>query len=188
MGQITKEAKDRLEVIERYIILFLGVKNKPIPSFLHIEKELFIFSNFNPIAKKFIVFTPSYYGPSFDELKEILEYPFYYPSAWEITKKGKKEEIRLTPKGKEIFKKICDLFKNDKKFISNLKALRTIRDLYDSLSKEELLLLVYTTFPEFTEKSKIMEEIYNRREEIAQRLLKKGVITEEKCKEIFKVV
>jgi len=149
MEEVTKEAKNELEVIERYIILLLGVKDKPIPSFLHIEKELFIFSNLNPIVKKFITFTTSSNGPSFDELKEILEYPFYYPSAWEIIKKGEKEEIRLTPKGKEIFKKICDLFKNDEKFISNLEALKTIRDFYEKLSKDKLLSLIYVTFPEF---------------------------------------
>jgi hypothetical protein len=192
MNEIDKKIKevpqDELEVIERYIILLLGVRDSPIPSLLHLEKEMFIFSKINEKVRKFIPFTPHYQGPYSDPLKDVIESPFYFPSAWEIIDKGGKKEIVLTSKGKKIFEELVKMFDKDENFSSILRNLKLIRELYDRLSEEELLILVYFNYPEYTTKSKILESIIRRGEEIAQSLLRKGIITEEKYEEIIKWV
>ena len=38
----SNEALDELEIIERYILLLLGILDRPIPSSLHLQKELFV--------------------------------------------------------------------------------------------------------------------------------------------------
>ena len=42
---------EEIEVIERYIILLLGVKNNPIPTTTHLQKEIFLFIMQMPIFK-----------------------------------------------------------------------------------------------------------------------------------------
>jgi len=179
--EISKEPLDENEVIERYILLFLGVVDRPIPSILHLEKEIFIFSNFNPKVKNFIHFEKHYNGPYSQEIKELVEYPIHFDSAWEI-ENGK---IKITEKGKKLFKKLVQKFIDDMRFLRMLEVIKIIRDLYDKLTREELLLLVYVTFPKYKRKSKIFNEIYKKRKEIAKSLLKKNIITEERYKEIL---
>jgi hypothetical protein len=79
-----------------------------------------------------------------------------------------------------------------KKYSGNLKfkellgMMKMIRELYDKLSRDELLFLIYITYPEYKQMSKISDELLStkRRKEIAGRLLKKGVITEGKYQEL----
>ena len=179
--EISKEPQDENEVIERYILLFLGVVDRHIPSILHLEKEIFISSNFNPKIKEFVHFEKHYEGPYSQEIKELVEYPLYFISAWEI-ENGK---IKITQKGKELFKKLVEIFKDDPKFNRVLEAIRMIRELYDKLTREELLLLIYITFPEYREKSKVFDRVYKKKKEITKSLFRKGLITEKRYKEIL---
>lgn len=181
-AEISKEPSDENEVIERYIILFLGAIDSPIPSILHLEKEMFIFSNFNPKIKKFLTFVKHYKGPYSQEIKELIENPHHFHSAWII----ENNKISLTKKGKQIFRKIVEMYEEDPKFRRMLEAIRLIRRLYDKLSIDEFLLLVYITYPEYKERSKVLERIYRKRKEIAHSLLRKSLITTEKFQEIIR--
>ena len=143
---------------------------------------MFIFSNFNPTVKKFVNFRSHYKGPYSQELQALVESPLYFTSAWEI-EDGK---IRLTEKGKILFKELVKLFENDEKFNRNMESLRLIREIYDRLSPDELLLLIYITYPEYGEKSKLFDRIQKRKEEIARSLLRKGLITRKRYEEILK--
>ena len=63
---------------------------------------------------------------------------------------------------------------------------KMIRDLYDRLTTDELLLLVYHTYPEYKLKSKKSEELLSpqNKSRIAKQLLSKGLITLKKYHEI----
>ena len=174
---------DKLEIVEKYIILLLGVVNKPIPSILHLEKEMFILTRVNPRVEKFIPFIKHYKGPYSDVINDLVRNPIYYTKAYEIIN-GK---IYLTQEGKKIFNELVKTHEKDERFRELLATLRMIRNLYDKLSEDELLLLIYTTYPEYTEKSKVTEELLSkkRRTQIARKLLKKGMITERRYKEIL---
>ena len=73
-----------------------------------------------------------------------------------------------------------------RRFRRLLATLKMIRELYDRLSKEELLTLIYLSYPEYRERSDISERLLapDKRKETARKLLKKGLITEEKCREM----
>jgi uncharacterized protein YwgA len=171
---------DENEIIERYIILFLGVDKQPIPSILHLEKEIFILSNFNNVIKNFFNFQKHYYGPFSQELKESIEEPQYFSDAWTV--EGNK--IEITEKGKQIFQKLLDEYRGNKKFSEVLEAIKLVRRMYEKLSREELLFLVYITYPEYRIKSQIFDEVYTKKDKIALSLLKKGLITKERYEEI----
>ncbi len=99
MAKQMSEELDEVEVIERYIILLLGILDQPIPTLIHLEKELFILSRVNPIISKVLTFEKHYFGPYSDDVRELVVHPSYYSGAYEYDTK-----ISLTDIGKIEYK------------------------------------------------------------------------------------
>jgi len=78
------------------------------------------------------------------------------------------------------------MFKDDPNFKKLHEAMKLIRKLYDKLSRDELLLLVYATYPEYKIKSNVYDRIYKKRKELAFSLLKKGLITRKRYEELIR--
>jgi hypothetical protein len=62
--------------------------------------------------------------------------------------------------------------------------MKMIRELYDKLSKDELLFLIHVTFPEFRKRSTYFDKLLAKKKKLAKSLLKKGLITEKRFKEL----
>jgi len=139
--------------------LLLGVLDKPIPSSLHLQKELFVLSQANPKIKKKICFEKHYYGPYSQDLAELVKDPMYYKEAFNLGNFGK---IIITDEGKKIFLNIVESYKDKSRFSELLAMMRMTRELYDKLTKNELLFLIYITYEEFKEKSKVSKSILSR--------------------------
>lgn len=103
------------EIIEKYIILLLGVESKPIPTIWHLQKELFILSNVNPKSQTF-------FNPFSQVIQEVIESPIKNEDAFSIDKQG----FSLTENGKKIYKQILEQNKNEK-FSQLLNSLKLIR-------------------------------------------------------------
>jgi uncharacterized protein YwgA len=176
------EELGELEIIEGYIILLLGILNRPIPSREHLQKELFILSRVNPRISKYITFEKHYEGPYSVDLAEIAENPLYYPEAFQVDKNGR---LWLTSKGKEIYDEIVRRYSEDKGFKELLSVMKMIREVYERLSKEELLFLIYATCPEY--RSALSDELLSpeKRRYLAEALLKKGIITRKRYEELI---
>lgn len=174
---------DEVEVIERYILLLLGVIDKSIPSLIHLEKELFILSRVNPLISTFLVFEKHYYGPYSDDVRELIVHPSYYSGAIEYVN----NKIHLTEKGRKDYKSLMEDYSDNSKFKEFIALMKKTREIYEKLSVEELLFLIYLTYPEYREASEVSDKLLlkNKRKEISSRLLKKGMITEERLKEAF---
>jgi len=95
---------ERLEVIERYIVLLLGVVDRPLPSLLHLEKELFILSRVNRAVRRFIKFEKHYKGPYSDVVNELVRNPLHHVDAFKI----EDDRIFLTQKGRDLFNKLVE--------------------------------------------------------------------------------
>ena len=112
------------EEAEKYIILLLGVNDKPISSLWHLQKEMFMVSRANPKVNEFFDFEKHYNGPFSQKLQELTIEPFYFDDAYRFqTKSG----IVLTEIGKKIFENIIQEYKNNDKFSDLLKTLKMIR-------------------------------------------------------------
>jgi len=170
--------------IERYIIVLLGVLDRPVPTELHLQKELFILSKAVKQIKDFIIYERHHEGPFSADLHDVSFSPIFYPNAYI---RDYKSGYILKPEGKEIFQKIVAANSNSPEFVEFLAMSKMVRELYDNLSRDELLLLIYSTYKEYTEFSTVSERILEpkTRERLAKGLLKKGVITEERFKEIM---
>jgi hypothetical protein len=174
---------DELEVIEKYILLLLGVVDRPIPSFTHLEKEMFMLSKCFPIIQEYFNFEAFHYGAYSQALQEAVEEPFYYENAFKI--EGSK--ISLSDVGKIEFKNIVREGQSDKYASELLSALKLIRELYDKLSVNELLFLIYNTYPESAKFSSVSDKYLKDRtlrERYAKGLLNKGIISKDRYNEL----
>ncbi len=173
---------DSLEFIERNMILLIGVKKIPIKSDLFLQKEMFILSNSKEELKEDLNFEKHYYGPYSQILQEALLKPTYVKEAFSFD--GKK--IFLSEDGEKEYSRMITENSKNINFMKLLTAMKLIRDMYDILTPNELLLLIYKTFPDYIEFSSIAENILKEplRSNIIKSLLSKGIISEERYNEL----
>ncbi|MDI3475369.1 MAG: hypothetical protein PWQ79_1917 [Thermococcaceae archaeon] len=188
---LTPEQKELL--IEQYLILLIGVVDTPVPTNLHLQKEFFILRNVAPDLSKIINFEKHMYGPYSPDLNEALKNPIYYPEAFEFyvqdlpLVKRMIVEISLTPKGKAAFRELLKEYSHAEPFREFITIAKAIRLMYDPLNVEELLLLIYSTFKDWTEYSSIYKSLMapTRRRRLAYELYKKGIISKSKYQELL---
>lgn len=171
---------------EKYIVLLLGARDEPMPSLWHLQKEMFMLSQAVPKVNEFFDFEKHHNGPFSPILQEIVAEPLYYDGAYEINQ----NKISLTKKGRDLFEEILTEHQDNTRFTDLLKTIRLTRKVYDQLGKDELLFLVYQTYPEYVNASNIYDRLTTNREErikLADSLLAKGLITDERYSEIKEI-
>jgi len=173
-----------IEIIEKYLVLLLGVVDRPMPSKIHLQKELFLLSKANPKIADFIDYEKHYKGPYSAELDDISKDPLFYTNAFEF---DKYQRLFLTNEGKKIFKNLIEENSKNPRFKELLKLIKMTREVYDKLSKNELLFLVYATYKDYTEKSDISNHLLSKisRKNFSKKLLEKGLISENRAKELI---
>lgn len=161
---------------QRYAILLLSANNfEPVRGELWYQKELFLLSkNINKLGES-TDFAADYMGPysetakeEYTELKmcEILENEDY--------------KIKLTSFGKKVASLLeKDITQEEIKIISELKS------LLNDMSRDELLCLIYFTYPEMRTESVLFERINRKKKELVFSLYKKGKISLGKASEIL---
>lgn len=178
------------KALENLILLILGAEDREI-SLLHLEKEAFLLWNFHPQVRDFIDFIKHYKGPYSKEISDTIIYPFYLDNHWVYTSPKQKDSLSgghiiLTDYGKKEYTRIKNIMEKNEDFVHLLSGIKMVRQLYDSLSYEELLLLIYDTYPDYAAKSDVKSQIESKKEELARKLLQKGVIDSERLEAIMK--
>lgn len=174
---------DSSELVERYLILLLGAKENPVPSEVHLQKEIFILSNFRKSLLEEFNFQKHYLGPYSQVIEQAVKSPAHFSEAFDFD--GKK--ISLSHYGKKEYSNMIKEFKGQEEFNLILSSLNLIREIYDKLSKDELLFLIYETYPGYTEFSGIYTGLNKdklSRKRILNSLLTKGLITDNRYKEL----
>jgi len=177
------------EALENLILLVLGAVPDHEISMLHLEKEVFLLWNFYPDIQEFIRFIAYFRGPFSEEIADAIKNPYFLTDSWEYHKPVNNDKISggsvsLTGDGYRLYQDLySDMLENDevRPLLSGIKIVRTV---YDGLSLEELLLLIYDTYPDYRIKSEVAKEIYDKREYLAKKLLKKGIISESRSKNL----
>ncbi|HOW29597.1 MAG TPA: UPF0175 family protein [archaeon] len=164
-----------LSELQKYIILLLASNNNvPIRGDVWFQKELFLIAKNLKNIDEEASFCSDMYGPyseNADNQLEELELDDV------IKKDGSK--IAITNYGKEIAKKIeSNIAKPILNMISDFKI------LLNDLDNEEVLAIIYFTFPDYTDESLVIANIKKDRKEIAIRLYKKDKISLQKASEI----
>ena len=179
---------DRLKALENFILLTLGAIDRPI-SILHLEKEVFLLWNFHPDIHNYLNFVKHYKGPFSEEIAKIIHHPFYLNNCWEYYPPHSENDlgggyVELTDNGRAEYNRIYSDAKERESLLPLLSGIKLVRELYDNLSLEELLLLIYDTYPEYTEFSKIYKDIERKKNQFAKNLLKNGLIDQRRFEKI----
>ena len=170
VGKIYRSPKRLVEELKKFdlsiedlVILLLGVTedNAPVYGRTLLVKEIFLTIQ-EVLTKHSIkfqdpVFVPYKYGPYSFNLIDAVE---SMAMRGYIVRKGKrgtrKEMFCLTDKGREVYKKLKD--KISKRYPEFLKDLKEKRIGWDELGTEGILRYVYQKYPNYTERSKILEK------------------------------
>jgi hypothetical protein len=174
---------DDAEIVERYLILLLGANSKPIPSDMHLQKEIFILSNFKDSISGSFDFQKHYFGPYSQVLEEALKNPAYFSKAFEFNYK----QIFLSKEGKKEFSKMVRNFSKEENFKILISAMELLRNLYDKLTQDEFMFLVYETYPQYTQFSQVSDKLLKNkfmRNKLLSSIHSKGLITEERYEEL----
>jgi hypothetical protein len=169
---------------ENYIVLLLGSAEGPIPTVWHLQKEMFLLSRAIPKVQGLFNFEKHYEGPYCQALQEQSKEPFYLADAYGFDNAGR---LHLTMDGRKIFSAIIKQYQSNERFMRMFNSMKLIRSIYDKLQKDELLLLVYVSYPEFIDLSNAYDRLVKDAEKrggLAKGLLEKGVITQDRYKEI----
>jgi hypothetical protein len=174
---------DDVQFVESYAILTLGVDEKPIPSIVHLQKELFILSKMKPEIQDKFNFEAHYMGPFSSTLQSVIDSPVYNADAFGMDN----SKIFLNENGEKAFKLFLKEYSKEEDFQSLITSLKFIRKIYDKLTSNELLFLVYDTYPEFLERSRVSDELIKNRntaQRIITGLFTKNMITSERFEEL----
>jgi hypothetical protein len=185
---------DNQEVREHLVLLLLGTSKSDSHSMLQIQKEFFYMWRSSERIKPLIRFIAHYRGPYSEGLKDTVINPMYLENLWDYLPPSNRDKltggfIRINSDGKKEFNRFMRAIKKKKNedLIQLIAAMRLLHDLYDNLSSEEFLLLVYVNPDnhDFIKKSeiynsivnpKVKDKLYKRLKEVNPDLIEMGGI------------
>lgn len=183
-----KKDDARQRGLENLVLLILGAKDGEL-SVLHLEKEVFLLWNFHPAIREYISFIKHYKGPYSADIQKIIHHPFYLDNCWKYTPPARIDNlsggfVELTEKGRNEYQRIYRAISGTESVKPLLTGIKMLRDLYDKLSLEELLLLIYDTYPEYKERSIVSRDIEKKKEFLAKKLYNKSIIDDQRFNEL----
>jgi uncharacterized protein YwgA len=166
--------EDLSEVKKNLLLLLSANSNEPINGKLWYQKELFLVSKNNKELEEEANFEPYFWGAHSELVDTEME---------ELVQLGVVEKIGfkyfLTNIGKDIAKTVSEKSPKDEK-----ELIEDVKDFLNSLSKDELLLFIYISYPNMCEEAVELKDLLPKRKEIAIRMYSKGKISIGKTSEL----
>jgi len=159
------ESQEESDPVEKYLFLLLHAEGKPIRGDLWLQKEMFLIFRNIPSAKE--EFEAYYLGP-FSELVDE------YVSQLSVSEYIKRDPqgLKLTEKGERIASALWEKEKDEVK-----QMIKDVKEFLGDMSRDELLVFIYSTFEEFAEESEVRDEIEQKRLKVSIDLFKKNKIS-----------
>ncbi|WP_232703164.1 hypothetical protein [Halobacterium wangiae] len=169
------ELSEQLNNAEKIFVMLVDAEGgRSIPGKLWLQKEMFLIAkNLKPL-EYYLSYEPHLQGPYSEEVDNLLENLDYRGI---ICRRGR--DITLTETGESI----ADFLRSsaDDELIA---LIQDVKNLANDLTKDELLVYVYYTYPEMTEASLEKPNLEENREVLARSLYQKGKVTAEKAAEL----
>lgn len=161
------ELLDRLNSIQKYALLMLEASREtPIRGKLWFQKEMFLLSQSIPELAEELDYEPALMGP----LSDALDWNLDQLEAVGLLEK-KDSAFILTDSGRE-----CARLASDRMGAPRREQAAELKELLNDLSKDELLALVYSLYPDMTVESDELKGLQPKREAIAVRLFARGKV------------
>ena len=172
---IKKQLLEDLSEVKKNLLLLLSANSyTPINGKLWYQKELFLLAKNNKELEQEADFEAYFLGPYSElaeaEMDELVQLGV-------VNKVG--SSYALTEVGKDIAHSVLkDVSK------SELELIEDVKDFLNSLTKDQLLLFVYVSYPEMIEDSIEFEQLIPKRKEIAILMYRQGKISVGKTAEL----
>ena len=172
---IKKQLLENLSEVKKNLLLLLSANScTPINGKLWYQKELFLLSKNNRELEEEADFEAYFLGPYSELADAEME---------ELVQLGVVRNVGstyiLTDIGKEIAHSVL---KETSK--SELVLVEDVKNFFSTLSKDQLLLFIYLSYPEMAEDSIEFKELLPRRKEIAISMYRQGKISVGKAAEL----
>lgn len=165
----------REDLVAKYALILLSVlNNMDISGKTSFVKTMFLISKNDKELFEEADFIPDNYGPSSDYVIDVYNRLIEYGIA-----RFSNGKLEITDLGKKV---LNILKKEDEKI--DIDMISDMKELCHGLTNDELLGLIYFTYPDMTTESIVKKEIENKRMEISIALLRKGKISIGKAAEI----
>ena len=172
------EKIEQLNYVDKFILLLLGAKNsESIPGPTHLQKEMYVLQNlFTELADE-TDYEPYFLGP----YSEIVANEAEHLNDSDLIR-AEPGKFELTSDGKKVF----DILKN-KSNKEKIQKIEEFKDLFNDLTKDELLAFIYFSYPSQNklEKESIKyADLLQKRRKIAISLYQKDKISAQKAAQI----
>ena len=176
--QKTRLSYDEEEAFRKKLIaLLLSGADKPIASKVNFQKELFLLIKAMPQFETLFDFMSHRLGPYSNSAEHVIE---NNPELFVADNTG----IYLSGEGKQ-FSSSIEKEMRPENFERLMQSIRFIRSVYDHLSDDEFMFLVYRTYG-YTEKSDRFDALMKRKKQLADSLLRKKIVTRQRYLELLK--
>ncbi|WP_248517986.1 UPF0175 family protein [Salinarchaeum laminariae] len=166
---------DDLDQVDKLYLLLLDANGgEAVPGDLWIQKEMFLLAKNLPKLEDALEFEPYLRGP-FSETVEGIHDKLEIYGLVQRTRHG----VSLTSKGEQL---MGDFYADVPDHIPAL--IGDIKDFANDLSKEELLVYVYYSYPDMTKNSMEKSDLEHKRERVARHLYDRGKVSIEKASEL----
>ncbi len=145
--------------------------NAPLKGEVAFQNEMFLIADYIEKIREQAVFTPHIFGPYSEAAEKGMG---------NLKSRGlveeKYHEYHITPHGVAALNKAKSAFTAEQ-----VEAIQGYKEFLNDLSRDEILLFVYVSYPDFIEKSAVYERVIRKRIPIAISLYKKEKISLEKA-------
>lgn len=145
--------------------------NAPLKGEVAFQKEMFLIADYIDTIREQAEFIPHTFGP----YSEAAEHAMRNLKSRGLVEE-KYHEYQITPLGVAALGTAKSSFTAEQ-----LEAIQGFKEFLNDLSRDEILLFVYVSYPDFIEKSAVCERVIRKRVPTAISLYKKGKVSLEKA-------
>jgi predicted HTH domain antitoxin len=145
--------------------------NDPLKGRVAFQKEMFLIADYIDKIREQTEFIPHIFGPFSEAAENEMG---NLKSLGLVMEKG--QEYQITPTGIAALGRVKPAFSN-----KEIEAIADFKEFLNDLTKDEILLFTYVSYPKFIEESAVYEQVIRKRIPLAISLYKKGKVSLEKA-------
>jgi predicted HTH domain antitoxin len=177
---MTAALASQLEKMERFFFMLLyapidGSMSVPVQGETWLQKEMYALSRIFPDIEEDADFEAYHYGSFSESVDEVKD---QYKNSKYVTR-DPRGQLQLSAKGLELAEEVWRAATPEER-----RAVQGVKQAYNDMGRDELLLFMYGTYPETAENSDVRERIMANRRRLALNLYKKGKVSYQKAAEL----
>ena len=177
---MTSALASQLEKMERFFFMLLyapidGSLFVPVQGETWLQKEMYALSRIFPDIEEDADFEAYHYGSFSESVDEVKD---QYKNSKYVTR-DPRGQLKLSAKGLELAEEVWRAATFEER-----RAVQDVKQAYNDMGRDELLLFMYGTYPKTAENSDVRERIMANRRRLALNLYKKGKVSYQKAAEL----